>query len=397
MRQLFYLLLCSLLFALSCDKTADYEYAVVCDFPYPAFGDTRLLVVTSQDGEVLKEFDLPYGATSLNERFSVAQKASSDLLNLHFIRADGLPNVDYAQIWSHYGVRNGQAIDLRDRSNTMPKRPVQRRIKLVIKDVAVLDDIQLIDCEYVKVWNSPDWSALVSLRNGQGIFILRQGGQNGFYLPGANLPDSVTISSLQFAPIQKKLTAYASQSSTDQILVRAVSPDLQQYVSLGKQVASNNATATFLLPNGLDPNWRFHVSSHDHEFAMEKTFPLGESLNLGLLELKLFNKKPPAEQGILVECKGPAEWVSVYSLVQKSGEELSWTVMGRSSDFENWQIPSAVQKYLPGIAGKEIFKTYTARAFHCPEFGYDGMARGFPWKSPDLFAASRQGYEMVQR
>lgn len=391
------MLLCSLLFALSCDKTADYEYAVVCDFPYPAFGDTRLLVVTDQEGNVLKEFNLPYGATSLNDRFSVAQKVSGDLLNLHFIRADGSPSVDLAQVWSHYGVRNGQAIDLRDRSNTMPKRPVQRKVKLVIKDVDTLDDIQILGCDYVEFSDSPDWSGLVSLHNGQGIFMLRKGGQSGFYLPGANLPDSVTISTLQFAPIQKKLTAYAAQSSTDRMLVRAVSPDLQQYVSLGEQFASNNATTTFLLPNGLDPNWRFHVSSYNLEFAMEKTFPLGESINLGLLELKVFNKKPPTEQGISVECKGPAEWVSVYSLVQKSGEELSWTVMGRPSDFVVWQIPSAVQKYLPDIAGKEIFKTYTVRAFHSSEFGYDGMARGFPWKSPDLFAASRQGYEMVQR
>ncbi len=308
-------------------------------------------------------------------------------------------------VYSHYGVRNGQPVNLNYRSDFLPQqRPLQKEVKVTVTDLAPFDQIEFPGCFYNKIHDSPHQVFAVSLSNGQGMAIRFEYNwpkYNWLYIPSEGLPDSIVVSAFQFAPsyFLKNLLVLPPSTSGAWVTtsVTAVSPDTKNYVFLDLFESVQNGEQTFDLPYGIAPDWGYHVSFSDRTYFLEKTFPPGDTIFLKNPTINIVSKKSMPGKSISVKCTGPVDWLEATSQAGTNSESLSWRVMGSPSAFENLQLPLAVKAYLPESAKAEIFKIYFLRAFSAPEYGYDGMAAGFPWKSLDPFAAGRQGYEMVQQ
>lgn len=403
--------LCLLLFLLAltlgCNKKFEYEYAVVCEFTQ-SFTEKNWLIVTAEDGTLLKEFEVPQGVSRLNEKFVLSQQVPSELMNLHLIQDYSDQTGGWVRVASHYGLRNGQSVNLDKRPELVSRPGPRKDVKVTVKGLSAFEQFDVPGCFPAPVSTSPNSVFLVPLLNGQGMALRLTNSetqeQRWLFVSDEGLPDSLVVSAEQFAPPQKKLAIYAPQASSSMeylhISVYAVPPDLKHHVSLGQFQMASNEVRYLDLPHGLDAHWNFYLSCRSSFYAFDKIFPPGKPIQINHPEVGITAKTSVSGQSLSVRCSGPVDWLQAVSYFEFDQRSLGWIVMGSPSAFENLHLPTAVQKHLPAGVEAEMFKTdssYTVRAFSAPEYGYDGMARGFPWKSTEPFVAGRKGFEMVKK
>lgn len=402
------MLLCSLLFALSCDKTADYEYAVVCDFP-EFYATKNLLLVTAEDGTVLKEIQVPSGRGSVSEKFTLHQKEPHESFNLHVVQT----YPEWTNVFSYYGARNGESIHLHPRADLPTYTHIiftRRNLKIRVNGLSSSEYVAFPGCNYHQIEGTGGNLYEVSLMQGQGIVV--ELGSSGsvdsrwLYLPNETLQDSMSIEYAQFLAPEKHLILQAPPlfHPKDGVTpyydarVYVVSPDDAHSVMLGEIFGLPLSQRRFWLPPNLPSSWEVKVLLSGEGYSCEKTFPLEAPIQPSDPILSIDSKSSVPGESLHVRCSGPVEWMdAVWEVYSVQQGQLIWNIMGPPHVFENLRLPQAVKDLLPGTLRSEAFKTYTVRAFRCPEFGYDGMARGFPWKSSEPFAATRQGYEVVKK
>lgn len=409
MKQI-YLLLIPLALTLACNKTFEYEYAVVCEF-LPSFVEKSRLIVTAEDDTVLKEIEVAEGAASLNEKFTLSQREPNERINLHLIQGYNTSTwtSGSTRVLSCYSVRNGQSVSLEVRGGDLVPRPnPSKSVKVAVKDLSPFEQFDAPGCPLTPISNFPNPVFSTWILNGQGMALrlinVETQEQRWLFIQDEGLPDSFAVSAQQFAPATKQLTIYTPQISSSMehlsynISVYAVSPDLRHHLDLGKIQAASNDVRYVDLPNGLDAQWNFYLSVRSNFYAFEKIFPPEKPIQLSHPDVSIVTKTSVPGQSLSVKCNGPVDLLEAVYYTKFNNHFLSWAVMGNPTVFENLSLSESVQKYLPDGAGAEMFKTYyTVRAFSIPEYAYEGILTGFPWKSSDPFTAGRKGYEMVQK
>jgi hypothetical protein len=397
MKQIYFLLLLPLALTLACNKTFEYEYAVVCEF-LPSIGKKNLLLITADDGSLLKEIEIPQGASNLNEKFELSLKQPDESLNLHIVQED---DNGYLSVRSHFGVRNAQAVDLRDRSDFLVfNPPAQKEIKVAVTGLnQPFTEVEFMGCSYYKIQGSPNPVFSVSLSNGQSLAI-RIAHSDWLFVPEDKLSDSIVVDQKQFLPAyslkQLVLVPPSNSGSFVTAKVYLVSPDAQSYAFLDWYDSVISSEQKFPLPYGIPLDWDYHVSFSNRTYFLQKTFPPSDTIYFKKPSIDVALKQSVLGGNISIKCTGPVDWLEVLSGANtNNGQSFFWKAMGSPNDFENLQMPSALKDHLPEYA--RLFKAYTVRAFHAPDYGSQDMMRGFPWKSTEPFVASRKGYEMVQK
>jgi len=413
MKQIYLLLLLPLALTLACNKTFEYEYAVVCDFP-EFFADKNKLLVTADDGTLLKEFDVLSGQASVSEKFTLNQKAPYESFNLHTVQTYGMGT----NIYSCYGVRNGEAAYMYRRMELPSFRALlstPKTVKIKINSSPSSMVYSFPGCGYNMAGDAAEFLYEVYLANGEGIVAkLHLPGSydsRWLYLPAEMVTDSIVLDYGAFLAPNKflRLTpplVYTYKNGVFpyySVRAYATSPDEKYFVMLGEIFNPlPSDIRKFWVPENLLPSWNLKVLLYDEPYCFEKTFPLSELIQASDPMLSIDSKSSVPGKSLRVKYSGPADWMDATSIFNTGQQDLGhvyWHVMGHPRNFENLEFPQAVQDLLPEYARSEIFKgnNYIVRAFHATGYTDEDMMRGFPWKATEPFAASQKGYEMVQK
>jgi hypothetical protein len=397
-------ILALLLFTPGCKKY-EAEYAVNCQFPAIfSFETIRTLLVTNADGELLQKFDIPQGATSLNESFSATGKDLSESYDLHYLVSPD-SSKQQVYIYSHLDVPNGASVYF---SSGYDAPQNLSYITFKIEGVESFDSIRVVSNGY---YFSPEFDASTKIVTFSGNLPTNHGAlvrlwANGesalrqLYVPNNLIADTVKAAWQDFKPESNPRSIELPGNYWIQNLeVTAISPGFDEFVTLEIQNVWQNNTQTispqFQVPEGLPGNVAFRIRAESAEAIFEKIFQPGEPLRFDPADMEIGNFVFSGNY-LNVEASGDIDLLRVESYnFYPNDTYLQWSISGATGSFWGRTLPE-LNAYLPDwYSSAPAFAFKKAGALQFDKYEYPQIREGFPYKLTEPYSVARGGYRSI--
>jgi|GEM_PF-1830615 len=401
MRQIFVLLL--LLLAFRCTKV-EGTYAIVCEFP-PGFGVTTTLVMTDAEGNIIEAFDIPDGASSFSQSFSVSEKGElPERYDLHLVRYDSDDLSSHAiNIFSHLDVPNGSGVYFAHISSDA--NFFYRYFNVKVSGIESFDTLQTI--EYYGVYNiqfsdaKKEVEGLVAARRNHDLVLkIRANGDSEFkflYIPDSLLRDSMELAWEDFKPENNfKNLQFPNFQQISFLEVSAVAPDLQHGVVLFQSGLSYNGllqmNQPFLYPEGVPDPASYFVRVNQGSSYFQKIFAPDEPLVVDPPEIKIKSAGNPGGR-LTVQTEGDIDLIRAVSFkFEQPNRSIFWQIDGAPQSFKDRKLPS-FKNYLPATADPSgMFSQGQVHAYQFGKYNYDQVRSGFPFKLSNPFEVAEGGH-----
>jgi hypothetical protein len=393
-------LIIAILFLFSCQKWQDYEYTLICDLPFYAV-EKATLVVTHPDGEVLKAIDLPKSGNEIRQTFTLTTKKPLDAYDIHVVLSD--LNGQVNKVYTQLSVKNAGNIAL-EASVTPAPLGVTRKVRIALP----VTNYAVHGCPINELGETIDKKKELELTLGtnQGILIDREPNwpsQRTFkYVASEDIKPVMHFNAEDFVKPTEQLRPSANLDLSNLQEIYAVSPDFQRYVCIYEGRAFNEDIYYLAIPEGIDPSWKLYIKYQDSNLTTEKFFDQFELITPPKPSINIVNSEFRSNK-FVIRFAGPVDFAKAYAFKfeQDPGSHdvfTSWYVQGPPSRLESYELPDLSQ-FVHSATGKVLSNLFnegfTVVAYHATQLSYEDMVKGFPWKSTDLFAKGKAGYEHV--
>lgn len=402
MRHIFVLLL--LLLAFRCTKV-EGTYAIVCEFP-PGFGSTTTLVMTDAEGNILQSFDIPDGASSFSQSFSVSEKGDlPEQYDLHLIRYDSDDLSSFtANIFSHLDVPNGAAVYFAHVGSSDGSF-FFRQVNVKVLGVESFDTLQTVDYygTYDTKFSAAEKSVestIYTRQNYDLILSIRANGDSQpkfLYLPDSLLQDSVEVAWEDFKEENNfKNLQFSNFQQVGFLEISAVTPDLQHGVLLFQSETSLNgplqANQPFLYPEGVPEPTSYFVRMNQGSSYFQKIFAPDEPLLVDPADIKVKSAGNPGGR-LTVQTEGDVDLIRAVSHVfEQPNRSIFWQIDGAPQSFKDRKLPR-FKNYLPATANLDgLFSQGQVHIYQFGKYDYDQVRSGFPFKFSNPFEIAAGGY-----
>lgn len=400
------------LLSVACRKNEpqEYEYGIVCNFP-AIMGDSSLLVITDQAGEVVKEFPLASGSTELSKRFTFWASDSPGFLSAHLIRRGYSLNgaLSQANITSHVGIPETGLMKFSP--DVMPSSAPTTFLRVIISGVDQSVNRVNRGDRPVSSDNQPPGRVVcfMPITPNEGLYLRAFGSKEtrDIFVPEVNSTDSLLLHWSQFAPegpqqlsLKHPVIPWASFYSSIRYKVRAVSPTGDRFVLLAEDVHNSlEPTVQCKLPTHLDSTWRLHILAKNDFFQSTQVFESKSSLQISAPSMRIVEADDhDGGKSIKLRHTGNADMLrATAKYATPSASTVEWRIDARPNLFENLRIPN-LDKYLPhGAYSHDIFRNhFVSEAFRSETYDYPDMVQGYPWRLLNPFLLHEGGYEWIR-
>ncbi|MEO6036887.1 MAG: hypothetical protein ABIQ93_00655 [Saprospiraceae bacterium] len=403
-----------LIFCAGCAKM-NYQYSMVTDFyTYPT--GQNWMVVTNDDGSILKIFDVPAASTQLIKQFDYESGDAPETYNLHLVHRGDTAVPSY--VHSIYSVKNGASVTF----NAYPydaSSPfyMNNKHSVFISGMDGLDSVVVPGVTYYFGFGSNGYNAATHttsiitypLSEADMIIRIRPGPDEPFrsyFLPVAGIgSDSVFLQWSDFVPDDRFLTIEPSGNGlVEELEVSAVEPGFKRFVTLVKNgyptyqpTAAGNQVP---LPAALNPQSLFRVRVRQGGFVSEKIFPPGDLLRLEAPRISVLAAIVNPYHTLQVATSGnPDLVVADFSHAYPTFYFKQWIIQGPPEAFLKMRLPDLTE-LLPSLRDVQLESTlWYVTAIQYDQLDYDQILAGFPQKGNDgrFFSIARSGLQMVTK
>ncbi len=389
-----------------CAKT-EFEYAVVCDFPFSYYAQSWL-VVSNDKGDILQRFELGGLQTQVNQRFNFQAKDAEDSYNLHLVELDTNTSKigRRAQVQSYYGVKNGAGVVFQPENLYFYAGSASYvAFHLYIANVPAMDawnipglyvfqnDTSII--HYDPSTQLLDVAATISSQEGMVVRIRPTPAApfHSIYLLAADLmTDSITIDWTDLMPETNwQSIALANSNRVSRFLVNAVDANLQHSVFLGGGGflgwGGDDITPQFNLPAGLDPNSLLRINTlqgtPDDYYEREKIFRPGEALKVEAAGMDITNATVSVQGAIDVQTEGPIDLLKVEFFIGDQSRYGGWKIQGEPMALEHATLPD-LSSFVPSwFSMSALHPPVQVTAYQYDHLNYSQLREGLPYKGND--------------
>ncbi len=401
-----------LLFCAGCAKM-NYPYRIDADFFTYSTGQ-NWMVVTNDDGNILKIFDVPADSRELTEQFDYESRDVLETYNLHLVHLGNTAIPSY--VHSIYNVKNGLSVAfVADQVDTSP--PFYNQHHVIISGLDGVDSVVVpgVILNFGIGMNGYDpathTASIITypLSEADMVIRVRPGPDEPFrsyFLPVAGSgSDSIFLQWADFVPDDRFLTIEpAGNGLVDELEVTAVDPDFKRFVTLVK-----NGYPTYLptaagnqvpLPAGLNPQSLFRVRVRQGGFESEKIFPPGDLLRLEAPRISVQAAITSPYHSLQVATDGhPDMVVASFYHAYPTFFFQQWIIQGPPEAFLKMRLPDLTE-LVPSLRDVRLDSTeWYVAAVQYEQLDYDQILAGFPPKGNDgrFFSIARNGLQIVTK
>lgn len=395
-----------LFFVLGCKKY-EAEYAVYCQFSPFFFGNERALFLANADGKVLKRIEIPEGANSVSDQFSLSGEDLPEHYDLHYVFVQQFePGRRMVNIFSHLDVPNGASVFF----VTSPGFPkFIRKAHIYINDVESFDSLDVVDSHAfdTEPQFSPAEKRVVYAPHVpvvQGLVLrLLANGESQFrylYLPDSLVKDTISVSWQEFKPEDNFKEIELPDNQKAQLFeVSAISPDFQHYTTLVRGYNYfSSAPARFNHPEGLQEPVAYRIKVESDGSTYEKIFQPGEALRFESSDMTI-GDIAVAGTGLTIRTSGQIDLlranINTFEPGTYYGDAVFWQIDGKPGSFDHHTLPVFSEYYPDWYDQTAAFKKGWVTVLQYGEHDYPQIREGFPERLNEPFAVARSGYRSV--
>lgn len=393
-------------FVLGCKKY-EAEYAVNCQFSPFYFGNERALFMTNADGKVLKRIEIPEGANTLSEQFSLSGDDLPEQYDLHYVFFEQFePGRKMVYIFSHLDVPNGASVFF----VTLPGFPTFiRKAHIYIDGVESFDSLEVVDGhafdnepQFTPAENKVEYAPYIPVTQGLVLRLLANG-ESQFrylYLPDSLKKDTISVSWQEFKPENNFKNIELPDNQTAQLFeVSAVSPDFKHYTTLARGYNYFSAApARFNHPEGLQEPVAYRIKVESDGNTYDKIFQPGEALRFEPSDMTI-GDIAVAGTGLTVHTSGQIDLlranINTFEPGTYNGDGVFWQIDGKPESFDHHTLPVFSEYFPDWYDQTAAFKKGWAMAIQYGEHDYPQIREGFPDRLNEPFAVARSDYRSV--
>lgn len=408
MKHIYLLLLFCLPLCLSCKhEPLIHDFLLICDFPRFVSGKTVLIM--DETGQVIHEVPADAGARGITTHFLMRTQNPEATFGVNLIADNWIEGGRSIEVYSHYGLQNGERVKLNAPSSANWRLPTTRSVEVKITGVFYIHYIEFggqpVALDYS--WATKTAKCTVEVADNSPLYlrVKANGKVKQIFVPNTGEQSSIELKWDDFAAentqvLQSAMPFSDGPKNEFYCFAFATSPDFGRSLplALNKRIRSDSLFR-LRVPADLPNDWRICVLANSDSYQVEKSFGLGESFNLSEPTLDITKHEVLAPDRLNIRCSGSADLLSAecWSDEVPGVQYFYWQISAHPDHFGQLPIPQ-LKAHLPLAQDAQLadlFTKFTAKAFYSGQFDGADITRGFPWRSTEILAPARGGYERI--
>lgn len=391
--------------AVGCKKEAQYEFVINCKVP-PGFhssDDPLHLVATDASGRIIEAFKI--GDNELEFQRTVLLDAGTQTCNIHLgVRYSQSP-VGLTVVRSHLDVENGALVVIEPSLFAANGSLLEQKAARV-NGITSFDSLGFLGGQTIhSVYEAEHLHATTTMHFLPFQAGILHGKANGaseyrYLYMSEGLLDSLYSyyetewSQFKPVPASRSVATAPNLPPANEMLVDAITPDFQHFVSIGpaRHIAPQNPQ--FIQPEEAPDILRIRLSGES--FAAEQIFQPGEMPAFAMTDMQIGNISATLGKGFKIEASGDIDLLEVDCT---ESTYYNWKIQGRPASFKDVTMPTLAElsKHISFKNSPTPFRRFKVRAHQFGAHDYPEVREGFPFRSSELFPVAQSGYFMLEK